>query len=323
MQNVPSKNNTLDAVTVTWCHHVSTPPCIYCIVIVFSSPSFRLHKLLQEPGVHSRVRRQLGVEARAQHVALAHRDNVARIVLDVGLGDDRLRLGLVDAVGEGRDDGDARGLLSRRGEDLFDDGGADEDAIKGLGLGVGQEGQVEGRDEALDLAAKVVAVDADVEAADELLAALFGGVGLFGEEDEAGAGAPGGLLEDPETKVSISRREDEDVEVAGEGVTYLTNWRRGSRRPDWAATKEMVVLSPPGMMRASQRASSSGVRTSMASMAVGKASASWAAALRTRATCSAKPPWRARTPTVVVVGCIAKVKGAERRFQRGKPRRWQ
>lgn len=152
------------------------------------------------------------MEACAQDIALAHGDDVARIVLDVGLGHDRLGLGLVDAVGEGRDDGDARGLLRRvGGQDLFDDGGADKDAVKGLGLGVGQEGQVEGRDEALNLAAKVVAVDADVEAANELLAALFGGVGLLGEEDEAGAGAPGRFLEDSEEDLrrQLSCRPDE------------------------------------------------------------------------------------------------------------------
>ena len=52
--------------------------------------------------------------------------------------------------------------------------------------------------EALDLTAEVVAVHADAETADEFLAALFGCVGLVGEEDEAGAGAPGRLSENPE-----------------------------------------------------------------------------------------------------------------------------
>lgn len=157
---------------------------------------FLLHKLLQEPGVHARIRGQLRMEARAQNVALAHRDNVTRVIFDIGLGDDRLGFGLVDAVGQGGDDCDARGGAGG-GQNLLDDGSADEDAVKGLGGGVGQEGQVERRDEALNLAAKVVAVDADVEAANELLAALFGGVGLFGEEDEAGTGAPGWFLQDP------------------------------------------------------------------------------------------------------------------------------
>lgn len=56
----------------------------------------------------------------------------------------------------------------------------------------------------------------------------------------------------------------------------------------------------------------------MASMAVGNDEPSCAAALRTSVTCSAKPPWRARTPTVVVVGrmfdvVVVKMATGERR----------
>lgn len=54
------------------------------------------------------------------------------------------------------------------------------------------------------------------------------------------------------------------------------------------------MLSPPGMMRPSHRASSWAVRTSMTETC----SLSRSAALRTRLMCSMKPPWRARTPMV-------------------------
>jgi hypothetical protein len=149
--------------------------------------------------MHPRIRRQLGVEARPEHIALANRDNVPGIVLGVRFRDGRFGLGLVDAVGEGGDDGDGRR------QQRLDDGGADKDAVKGMGgSGVGQEGQVEGRDEALNLAAEMVAVDADVEAADERLAALFGGVGLFGEEDEASASAPSRFLEDSRERIRLA-----------------------------------------------------------------------------------------------------------------------
>lgn len=86
----------------------------------------------------------------------------------------------------------------------------------------------------------------------------------------------------------------------------MTKSRNGSRRPDCAATNDIVVLSPPGMMRASQRANSSSLRTSMASKVMSEVVALPAArmvlaALRTRLRCSAKPPWRARTPTVRLI----------------------
>lgn len=43
----------------------------------------------------------------------------------------------------------------------------------------------------------------------------------------------------------------------------MTKERRGSRRPERAATRDMVVLSPPGRISASHRERSFGVRTSM------------------------------------------------------------
>jgi len=47
------------------------------------------------------------------------------------------------------------------------------------------------------------------------------------------------------------------------GKNYFTKSRNGSSSPDLAATRDIVVLSPPGMMRASQFARSEGERTSV------------------------------------------------------------
>lgn len=230
------------------------------------------------------------MEAGAQDRTLAHRNNVPRIVLDDGLRNARLHL-----VDSARQLGQDLDILR---ENLLHHGRADEDAREGgrVGLG-GEKGQVERRLEALNLAAKVVAVDADVEAADELLAALFGGVGLVGEEDEAGAGSPDGLLlGSEESTLALCM----DMYIMRIGA-YWTKSRSGSSSPDCCATNEIVVLSPPGMIRASHRVSSSLVRTSMASKAAASA-ALWEktmlAALRSRVRCSMKPPWRAKTPTV-------------------------
>lgn len=127
------------------------------------------------------------MEAGAHDIALAHSNNVSRVILGSRLRD--TRLGLVDTARQLGEDSDSFGS-----ENLFDDGSADEDAGE-LRVGA-EERKVEGHLEAFDLAAKVVSVDADAEAADEFLAALFGGVGFVGEQDEAGAGAPDGLLLD-------------------------------------------------------------------------------------------------------------------------------
>lgn len=86
------------------------------------------------------------------------------------------------------------------GQQLLDDGRADEDrseGVVGVGGGGGEEGQGEQGLEGLGLASEVVAVHAHVEAADQFLAALLGAVGGLGEEDEAGAGAPGWFALDP------------------------------------------------------------------------------------------------------------------------------
>lgn len=145
----------------------------------------------QPPDVDAGVVGQLRVEAGANHVGLAHGNNVAGAAGCARLR--QARLHLVDAAGQGSEDGNGVG---GRAQHLLDDGGANKDAGKGRGAGA-EKGEVQVGDEALNLAAKVVAVDADSEPADELLAALFGGVGLVRKEDEAGAGAPDGLGEDP------------------------------------------------------------------------------------------------------------------------------
>jgi hypothetical protein len=60
----------------------------------------------------------------------------------------------------------------------------------------------------------------------------------------------------------------------------------------------MVVLSPPGIIRASQRARSSTVRTSIEVIDVEILPESWEDACLRRERCSWKPPCKARTPTV-------------------------
>lgn len=134
------------------------------------------------------VIRKLWVEARAQDVALSDGNDISGAVLRVSLRD--TSLGLVNSSGQRRQHGN-----SICGDDLFDDRRADEDAGE-LGIRA-EEGEVKRLDEGLDLATKVVAVDSDAEAADELLAALLRGVGFVGQEDKTGAGTPDGLVLDP------------------------------------------------------------------------------------------------------------------------------
>lgn len=108
-------------------------------------------------------------------------------------------------------------------------------------------------------------------------------------------------------KTSVDNRRSLQQPREGEKKTreaHLTKWRSGSRRPDCAATRDSVVLSPPGMTRASQDASCSGVRTSVKPkstvedpFAPAGRDRAWAAFWR-ELRCSAKPPWRARTPIV-------------------------
>lgn len=88
-------------------------------------------------------------------------------------------------------------------ENLFHHGGTNEDAgeLVRVVAFAREEGQLDGCSEALHLATKVVAVDADAETADEGLATLFGAVGFVAEEDEAGACSPDRFLLNP----SLSR----------------------------------------------------------------------------------------------------------------------
>ncbi|RBQ66667.1 hypothetical protein VDGD_21657 [Verticillium dahliae] len=152
--------------------------------------------LAEPPHVHPYIIRQLRVEARRKDVSLAHGHDVPRLGIALALArpvDASARL----AARQPRHGLDGSGV--KHG---LDDGGADEDAAKRarrllllLFLVVAtQKRQLEVGDKRLDLATKVVAVDAHGEPADEGLAALLGrgGDGLVGEQDGAGAGAPDG-----------------------------------------------------------------------------------------------------------------------------------
>ncbi|KAH6608494.1 hypothetical protein Trco_001840 [Trichoderma cornu-damae] len=125
--------------------------------------------------MNTRIIRQFGVKARPQNRPLAHRNYVPRVVPCHSQRNASLHL-----VDSARELGQNLHLGPvTPGEDLLHDRGADKDAREGRRIGfAGKEGELKGRLEALDLAAKVVAVDAHAEAADEFLAALFGGVGL-------------------------------------------------------------------------------------------------------------------------------------------------
>ena len=90
----------------------------------------------------------------------------------------------------------------------------------------------------------------------------------------------------------------------GEVPTHFTKPRNSSSKPDRSATRDMVVLSPPGMMSASHFCSSAGVRTSVNVHCVGiegLEGGSEGAALWRRVRCSKKAPWSASTPTVMGV----------------------
>lgn len=94
--------------------------------------------------------------------------------------------------------------------------------------------------------------------------------------------------------------------------THLTKSRNGSSRFDRAATSDMVVLSPPGIIKPSHCSSSAGVRTSIKDHLASVATSSFVdwkflTASRRRLRCSRKAPWRARTPTVMFM--LMAVKG--------------
>ncbi|EFX01806.1 vacuolar carboxypeptidase [Grosmannia clavigera kw1407] len=120
------------------------------------------------PGVNARVVGEFGVEARAKDIVLLDSHDVA-----------------IDAAKH------TNRMVAMTGiEQLGHDGGADEDGVEEIL----QKGQFDVSLEAVDLAAKMVAVDTDVEAANMLLAAFFGCVDPFGQEDETSTGAPGGFF---------------------------------------------------------------------------------------------------------------------------------
>jgi hypothetical protein len=135
----------------------------------------------------ARILSELGMETHADNRALSNRNDIVFLLLIEG----RAALGLFLAGDRGKD-------LDIVIQDLLDYRSANENGGKELvhrlslvdRLVLAEEGKVNGSLEALELAAKVVAGDGDVEAADELLAADFGAVGLLCEQDKAGAGTP-------------------------------------------------------------------------------------------------------------------------------------
>lgn len=93
----------------------------------------------------------------------------------------------------------------------------------------------------------------------------------------------------------------------GNTGTYFTKSRNLSRRSVWAATREMVVLSPPGMMRASHVSNAADVRTSTNSKPAPPTDWRFSAAWRRRTRCSRKPPCRQSTPTVRGMSSVRQV----------------
>lgn len=104
--------------------------------------------------------------------------------------------------------------------------------------------------------------------------------------------------------------EEREERVKATKRTCFTNSRSGSSNPSRRATIAMVVLSPPGITRASHCESWAVVRTWMKlncgvdvdEESVDCCDDSWTAAFWRREMCSMTPPWRARTPTVICWG---------------------
>ncbi|KAF3076160.1 hypothetical protein CFAM422_001512 [Trichoderma lentiforme] len=145
--------------------------------------------------MNPRIIRQFRMKARPHNRALSNRNDISRITLS----DSKRKTSLcsLDSVRKSSQDFNLGPIAM--GENLLYHGGANEDAgelVRVAAAFAREEGQVDGGSEALHLAAKVVAVDADAETSDEGLAALFGAVGFVAEEDEAGACSPDRLLLD-------------------------------------------------------------------------------------------------------------------------------
>ena len=109
-------------------------------------------------------------------------------------------------------------------------------------------------------------------------------------------------------KIGRDKKKKKRKRVKAAKMTYLTNSRSGSSSPSRRATIAIVVLSPPGIMRASHCESWAVVRTWIklnCGACVEKFVDSWAAAFWRREMCSITPPWRASTPTVICLGVTA------------------
>lgn len=149
--------------------------------------------LLQPPRMNPRIIRQFRMKARPHNRALTNRNDIPSITLSNSKR--KTSLCSLDPVRKSSQDFYLWPVAV--GENLLHHGGADEDAGELLRVAAaftGEEGQLDGGSEALHLATKVVAMDADAETADEGLAALFGAVGFVAEEDEAGACSPDRFL---------------------------------------------------------------------------------------------------------------------------------
>jgi len=182
--------------------------------------------------MNPRITRKLRMKAGAKCIALPHSNDIS-ILTDIlsehaSLSQrarparqprQHLDLGIVRLHGEaisrrlrGRNDCAFAASLSSldavsNRQDLLDDGRADEDGAEDRRRRLRwlrEKRQIQIGREALDLSAEVVAVDAHVQPADQLLAARLRAVGALRQQDQARAGAPGGLAVDSGGAVSAS-----------------------------------------------------------------------------------------------------------------------
>lgn len=126
----------------------------------------RFYDVLQPPDVNPYIIGQLGVEARAKHVALSNRNYV------------------ISFAARRKPSQDLDGALGRIGpvQHLINHGRANEDSGKGGGLltpPLAEEWQVYILHETLQLATEMVAMDLDIEPPDEFLSAPFRSTGLL------------------------------------------------------------------------------------------------------------------------------------------------
>ena len=147
---------------------------------------YLLQDLGQPPYMNPSVVGELGVEARAKDVLLAHGDDVALIGCTGQLS---LRSRLCRSRDSAHDLHRAAllGRVARIEPDLLDDGCSDKDTSeRGGGIAMlsrvqrVQERKIQVRYEAVRLPAVAVSLDFDVQPSDEVLAALLGGAGRLG-----------------------------------------------------------------------------------------------------------------------------------------------